>query len=715
EGEVTEITYFEFSENAICSLYRFSASYDDGTTGEVEAEQVWLKFITPAEDWRAGGENKARFTCQGKSCEVSVPVKDMKEAFAHCSVLEEGKEAEVLYEEENFVNAAFFLHPQKAGTYRITVEGEGSPTLYVCDMKSEEEISVYMDANYETCEAEVELREGGEYLLSIWAQDVSSSTFRVRLERNMIVTALEATLKNPQAVPIYGMRRFGSWDTGEDDDDEDDYDDDEVDLAEPEYHFGFAESLLSRFYRFTAVYENGGKEVIDSKDVSAELLTSWENWALGGENKVRFTYQKQEVEVSVPVSDLKESLKDCQVLELGKSYSVDYKIEDGKNGVFLYQPQKDGYVRFASESEEGVDPILWVYTYDTYELVAYDDDGGEDRDFSLKTRLEAGKTYVIESSTYSNEEGSFTISTEESGYVTALSASLKVPGSSLVYGNTEQGEWKEDDDGEEYSYFSFFESAIKGLYELEVTFEDGRVEKIDGQKAHLRYVTDKAEWVPHGRNEVRLLYGEGEVLVNVPVITLSESQGGEPDDYRREIANPGRPKARNTKYGVKVSWTPVEGARRYEVYRKVVGSSERAEYVGYTWDSYIYDRNASPYVPVKYYVKSARFVSHGVEYYSEGKSKSRYFIPLQKQTAAKTEGKEGKVKLSWTEQESAKGYQVRYAKGVPTTGGTVVELENGGEIPLEKGIWYFTYRFYVEANGKRFYSPWSKRSVARSK
>ena len=122
-----------------------------------------------------------------------------------------------------------------------------------------------------------------------------------------------------------------------------------------------------------------------------------------------------------------------------------------------------------------------------------------------------------------------------------------------------------------------------------------------------------------------------------------------------------------------------------------------------------YDYYAEEYSQVKYYVKTAPYAVKGVLYTTQGKSKSRFLVPIEKSRSMQATADGGKVTLTWNEDERATGYQVRYATFIPTKGGTVVEGKSGMELTLEAGTWNFTYRPYVEVKGKRIYGPWGSR------
>ena len=259
--------------------------------------------------------------------------------------------------------------------------------------------------------------------------------------------------------------------------------------------------------------------------------------------------------------------------------------------------------------------------------------------------------------------------------------------------------------------------------------------------------------LPEGANWEELHYGGN-------FLTRESLQGLEADF----VANPQRTlevvtlgkvkrsKVKNEKKGIWVSWEGVPGGREYVLYRKQVGSSEKAVALvtlGQEAPSgsfslagegdlgrYSYlDETAESLGSYKYYVKVKPYQEGRVSFTSEGKSKPGFIIRLSQPVALKVKGGKGKVKYSWKQKEKVDGYELCFSQSLPASKGDrkVItlgesiegrEMSSGesiegngispgesiaGSIKLSEGRWYFTYRSFVWAEGRKIYSPYSKR------
>ena len=516
--------------------------------------------------------------------------------------------------------------------------------------------------------------------------------------------SLSVRLKDSLSFVIYGDEEYGRWV--------------QLDEEEGEY-FSFYLSSLTKLFSVEATYSDGEKEEMYPLKAKWEFVTPEESWSSGGENKVRVTLEEGSCEVSVPVLSPREYIASCPVLETDKALEIVYRRDRLFSGACLFVPEKDGYYSFISTHAGEEDPEVTLRDMESFrELGRNDDSPAGGYDFLLKVWLHAGRTYIVDAKDHSGEISSFTVlayKTEVS--VISMTATLKDPKAVLVYGDSSQGAWAslsgmEGEWTEETGdYFAFTDEAVKSLFDITVTYEEGDTKTIDPWKVYAKYETPMEDWILGNEYDITLYHEEGSVRVTVPVISLKESRGEERGPIIAAGENPGRPRAKNTKGGVRIQWNPVKGVRKYEVYRKIVGSPERATKLGSTAYTSFLDDEAEEYRQVKYYVRSVPYVIKGIQYQALGKSKSRLFVPMDKPYALKAKVRGAKVTLTWNQKEEVTGYEVRYAPFVPTKGGTVISAQSGVGLTLEPATWNFTYRSYVEVKGKKIYSPWAKRTT----
>ncbi len=140
----------------------------------------------------------------------------------------------------------------------------------------------------------------------------------------------------------------------------------------------------------------------------------------------------------------------------------------------------------------------------------------------------------------------------------------------------------------------------------------------------------------------------------------------------------------NTRSGVKITWSKVEGADSYRVYRKTKGGSYK--YVGSTKRTYYTDDTAKSGTKY-YYVAKARNEAGNTSYSS---SMSKYYLadPVLNTPSSTTKG----IGLRWSKSAGAEGYMV-YRK-----------IGNGTykRISTEKGVSNLTFRDTTAKKGTKY-------------
>ncbi len=141
--------------------------------------------------------------------------------------------------------------------------------------------------------------------------------------------------------------------------------------------------------------------------------------------------------------------------------------------------------------------------------------------------------------------------------------------------------------------------------------------------------------------------------------------------------NPETPKASaaNAVGGITVSWNDVEGAVKYNVYRRAAGSNSWV-YVGTTANASLYDRNVSNGV---YYAYSVRAYNENGDYspYSASKTYTIKCVATPKLT--KIQNATSGIRIDWTSVPGATGYRV-YRRGAGSTYWTY--------LGTTKNLWY---------------------------
>ena len=174
-----------------------------------------------------------------------------------------------------------------------------------------------------------------------------------------------------------------------------------------------------------------------------------------------------------------------------------------------------------------------------------------------------------------------------------------------------------------------------------------------------------------------------------------------------QLARVARPKAKNLKNGISLTWKAVENAKAYEVYRKKEGGKLRK--LGSTDKTSFVDSNTYHGVKYKYYVRAKSYVEDGISYVTGGVSKARTQYFVKRSGKVKVSAKKGTI--SWIPTKNIDGYQLLVANNKDMKGGkkfTVgnVNSINVSGITLPSGTYYIALRQYLERDGKRYVSAY---------
>ncbi|MCC8168750.1 MAG: ABC transporter substrate-binding protein [Clostridiales bacterium] len=188
---------------------------------------------------------------------------------------------------------------------------------------------------------------------------------------------------------------------------------------------------------------------------------------------------------------------------------------------------------------------------------------------------------------------------------------------------------------------------------------------------------------------------------------------------------------KNTKSGIKVTWSKVSGASGYYVYRKVSGGSYKkiatvsgASTVTYTNASSgtykVVNGKTYAYYVIPYYKNSSGTVTKG----SYSVVKKRIYVAATSISSLKNSSSK-KMTVKWSKNSKATGYQIQYStsssftssktKTVTITSNTTISKKIGS---LTKGkTYYVRVRCYkTSSSGTKHYSAWStKKKVKISK
>jgi len=179
---------------------------------------------------------------------------------------------------------------------------------------------------------------------------------------------------------------------------------------------------------------------------------------------------------------------------------------------------------------------------------------------------------------------------------------------------------------------------------------------------------------------------------------------------------------KNQKDSVKLSWTKIEGAAGYKVYRKVSGESK------YTCIKTIKNSSTNYYVD-----KAAKTVKNGKAstyyvkpYFQKGdgyilqtdKKVSCYVSPIAFSTVT---GAKKAISLKWKKNSKASGYQIYYGTDKTFKSYKTVTVKNKDSVSKTvKNLssnkkYYVKIRAYKTYNGVKYYSAWSTVKNVKSK
>ena len=117
-------------------------------------------------------------------------------------------------------------------------------------------------------------------------------------------------------------------------------------------------------------------------------------------------------------------------LDVPASVVIDEEYEEV---AYSFTPTKDGVYRFYSQGDVDARGVLYLGDPVDGEYLAYDDDGFENQNFQIYYKLDAGKTYYLLASCYSNALGEYTVTVSEAVAATGMELSLE--GEEPVVGN----------------------------------------------------------------------------------------------------------------------------------------------------------------------------------------------------------------------------------------------------------------------------------------
>jgi len=168
-------------------------------------------------------------------------------------------------------------------------------------------------------------------------------------------------------------------------------------------------------------------------------------------------------------------------------------------------------------------------------------------------------------------------------------------------------------------------------------------------------------------------------------------------------------KVSNTAKGVSVKWNKVNGADGYYVYRKT-GSKAWTQIATVASNSYQDKKAKKNGTKYQYQICAYKNVNGTIKTGEASAVKTTYF--LSNPTSVKVKNVSGKkLSVSWKKNSKCKGYQIKYVTGKKAKTVTVNGKMKTDKIlkGLKQGKTYKVYiRSYKKADGKKYYSAWSK-------
>jgi len=169
--------------------------------------------------------------------------------------------------------------------------------------------------------------------------------------------------------------------------------------------------------------------------------------------------------------------------------------------------------------------------------------------------------------------------------------------------------------------------------------------------------------------------------------------------------------------GTQITWTKMAGASGYYVYRRAASQKTWTQVADISASGEITWRDTSAANGTLYYYAISGYKSDSVSVKSSQKSYVRLDAPKVKSWSRKSSTK---IKLTWSTNSKADGYQIQYAgnslflgaktktvKGSTAQSSTITKLTKNKK-------YYARIRAYKVVNGKTWYSPWSTSSGVKT-
>ena len=183
------------------------------------------------------------------------------------------------------------------------------------------------------------------------------------------------------------------------------------------------------------------------------------------------------------------------------------------------------------------------------------------------------------------------------------------------------------------------------------------------------------------------------------------------------LSRVGKPKAKNVKTGIYLSWEPVENAKKYVIYRKEEGEKKRK--IATTKNLFFTDDDVLHTVEYTYYVRAKSYKKGKVTYLNGEFSKGRkyYFVKRSGKVRLK------KNMLSWAASKYVDGYELLICDNKEMKGGTKLDVGNVTKVSpsslllptVPAGKYYISLRQYILRDGKKYRSAYhgAKKYVAQ--
>ena len=168
-----------------------------------------------------------------------------------------------------------------------------------------------------------------------------------------------------------------------------------------------------------------------------------------------------------------------------------------------------------------------------------------------------------------------------------------------------------------------------------------------------------------------------------------------------------RPKAKNLKLGIELTWKKVENAKEYQVYRK--RQDGKLKKIATTDETTFTDMDTQHGVKYRYFVRAKSYQENGVSYVTGGLSKGRtqYFV----KRSGKVKVSKKKATISWTATKEIGGYQLLVSVNKDMKGGKKFDMGattsiSTATLSVPAGTYYIAIRQYLVKNGKKYVSAY---------